>query len=94
MRGAGISKVWNFGAGGGLDGADFLCDGSGVNSKIQARDRFVARQIAAASPAERLERFAVLQAEAFERLRQSPTGWENFMRRNLRKRAVRVVLHD
>jgi hypothetical protein len=60
----------------------------------QARDRFVARQLAAATPAERLARFAALQAETFERLRQSPEGWKNFMRRNLHKRAIRVPAHD
>jgi hypothetical protein len=61
---------------------------------LQARDRFMARQLAAATPAERLVRSAALQAEAFALLRKSPSGWENFMRRNLRKRAVRIDLHD
>ena len=59
-----------------------------------ARDRFAARVLAAATPAERLERLARLQAEMFERLRQSPTGWDAYLRRNLRKRAIRMLAHD
>jgi hypothetical protein len=54
----------------------------------------MARGRTAAGPAERLRRFAVLQAEVMARLRQSPAGWEHFLRRNSRKRAIRVPTHD
>jgi hypothetical protein len=59
-----------------------------------AHDRFLAHTQAALSPAERLVRSAALQKETMARLEQSPAGWEHFLRRNLRKRAIRVPLHD
>jgi len=64
------------------------------DAQEEARERFIRRGVAAASPAERLERQAALQAETFERLHQSPSGWERFMRRNLRRRAVQAVQGD
>jgi len=57
--------------------------------QAQARDRFVARQLAAATPAERLARFSALHVETFERLRHSPEGWKNFMQRNIHKHAIK-----
>jgi hypothetical protein len=46
------------------------------------------RDIAALTPQERLERFAVLQRRAMELLRASPEGYREFVRRNHRKRAI------
>ena len=77
-----------------LDRAAVLCDCETMSTDKQARDRFVAREVAAMTPAQRLERFRSLQAAAFERLRQSPSGWEAFMRRNISKRAIRHAAHD
>ncbi|MCC6352964.1 MAG: hypothetical protein IT577_03705 [Verrucomicrobiae bacterium] len=42
-----------------------------------------------ASPAERMERFARLQRQAFDLLKASPEGWRRYWERNLRKRRVR-----
>jgi len=53
-----------------------------------ARDRLMRREAAALTPDERLARMDVLERECFERLSQSPEGFDRFWRRNLRKRAV------
>jgi hypothetical protein len=53
-----------------------------------ARDRLMARRAAALTPEQRFAAAAALEDRAYSILRSSPSGMEDFMRRNLRHRAV------
>ena len=63
-------------------------DSEWINEQLAKRDRVRRREISRLTPRERMERFWALQEEVFTTLQQSPEGLRQFVRRNLRKRAV------
>ena len=59
-----------------------------IEKQMAVKRRVMQREAWALTPAERLERFAVLQAASFNLLQQSPEGYRHFLQRNLHKRRV------
>ncbi len=55
------------------------------------RVRYAKHMHGARSSEQCLERFTKLQQASFEVLVASPTGYQNFLRRNFRSRRVKVV---
>ena len=62
-----------------------------MDAAINLRTRFQRRLNEKRSPGERLAEFAMLQQASFRLLRESPQGYEHFVRRNLESRRVEVV---
>ena len=51
-------------------------------------NRYRRRLMQSLSPEERMARFLALQRSCMRQLRANPAGWNAFMRRNIRMRAV------
>ena len=62
-----------------------------VEAAIVARNRFQRRLSEQRTPGERLAELARLQQASFRLLRESPHGYEHFLRRNLESRRVEVI---
>ncbi|HEY8665926.1 MAG TPA: hypothetical protein VIL86_04630 [Tepidisphaeraceae bacterium] len=62
-----------------------------ASPNLSPRDRLMRRQAALLTPEERMARMEALQNACFAALQANPAGWEHFLRRNFKKRAVR---HD
>ena len=57
-----------------------------TDQQIQRQRRLMREEAWALTPAERMRRFARLQAEVMERLHRNPDAWRHFLERNYRKR--------
>ncbi len=62
-----------------------------IQVAIDIRTRFMRRMRENRSPGERLAVFAELQAASFRILRESPGGYQHFLRRNLSLRRAEVI---
>ena len=62
-----------------------------ISAAIQLRSRLQQRLRDQETAEERWTRFVQLQRAAFELLRSSPAGYQNFLRRNMSSRRVEVV---
>jgi len=62
-----------------------------IKAAIDARNRFQRRRSEQQTPGERLAELARLQQASFRLLRESPQGYEHFLRRNLESRRVEVI---
>ena len=62
-----------------------------MDAAINLRTQYMRRLSEKRSPSERLAEFARLQQASFRLLRESPHGYEHFVRRNLESRRVEVV---
>jgi len=62
-----------------------------MHAEQKNRDAVARRQRLAMTPAERLALFVHIQQACMTELRASPEGWNRFLRRNIRQRAVRSV---
>ncbi len=66
-------------------------DHESIEAAILARHRFQRRLSEQRTPGERLAELARLQQASFHLLRESPHGYEHFLRRNLESRRVEVI---
>lgn len=57
-------------------------------NSLQVRDRVRRALALSMTPGERLAKQAELTEALFAQLRKNPEGWERFLRRNFKKRAV------
>jgi hypothetical protein len=61
-----------------------------IDEQLARRDRFLHRRWAGLTPAQRVKEMRELQERAFSLLRSSPEGYEHFLRRNFKARAIDV----
>jgi len=61
-----------------------------LQEQLARRDRFLQRQWAAMTPAERFRGMMELQQRSWDLLRSSPEGYAHFLRRNFKARAIHV----
>ncbi len=59
-----------------------------IAEQFAIRDSYRRKLYARMTPAERMERFWLLQEHLFDQLKRSPQAYEWFRRRNISKRAI------
>lgn len=58
-------------------------------AELAARDRYRRELYRRMTPAERMAHFYALQAYHFSVLQRHPAGWQRYVERNCKKRAIR-----
>jgi hypothetical protein len=66
-------------------------DSENIDLTLQIRSQYLKRVQEQRSAGERLADFARLQQASFRVLRESPRGYEHFLRRNLNSRRAEVI---
>lgn len=59
------------------------------SEQLARRDRLMRHMSAQMTPAERIARARALHEWGLKQLQSNPEGWDRFIRRNLRQRAVK-----
>lgn len=65
-----------------------------IAKQFATRDRMRKKLAARETYSQRMQKMADLQEATWKALRASPTGWDHFLRRNFKSRAIEVVNPD
>ncbi len=67
---------------------------SELDDQLASRDRFLKRRWATLTPSQRFQEMMQLQERSWNLLRSNPEGYQHFLRRNFKARAIDVPKPD